>query len=129
MFSIKRNMGKYMTPDGEEGFVYRADGEPSEFPYWGNSKQCKDKVWRPSIHMPKSAARIFLKVKGVRVEKLQGLDYQGALGEGIVGYDGWTSKFKELWDSTLKKEQLGLYGWNSNPWVWVIEFERIDSQK
>ncbi len=79
--------------------------------------------------MPKSAARIFLKVKGVRVEKLQGLDYQGALGEGIVGYDGWTSKFKELWDSTLKKEQLGLYGWNSNPWVWVIEFERIDSQK
>ncbi|WP_050608246.1 hypothetical protein [Clostridium niameyense] len=82
--------------------------------------------WHPSIFMPKVAARIFLKVKEVRIERLQGLDYQGALGEGIIGYDGWTSKFKELWNSTLKKEQLNKYSWNSDPWVWVIEFERIE---
>lgn len=82
------------------------------------------KRWKPSIHMPKKAARIFLRVTNVRVERLQALDYEGAIKEGIkTGYDGWISDFKNLWNSTLKKEQLNMYGWEANPWVWVIEFE------
>ncbi|NFB55931.1 hypothetical protein EXM89_07480 [Clostridium botulinum] len=86
------------------------------------------KRWHPSIHMPKAAARIFLKVVGVRVEKLQALDYEEAIREGIkAGYDGWTSVFKDLWDSTVNKKDIDMYGWNSNPWVWVIEFEKVRS--
>ncbi len=57
--------------------------------------------------MPKTAARIFLKVVGVRAEKLQALDYEEAIREGIkAGYDGWTSVFKDLWDSTVNKKIL-----------------------
>ncbi|ACA47038.1 hypothetical protein HYH96_18155 [Clostridium botulinum] len=87
---------------------------------------CKN-GWQPSLFMPKTAARIFLKVVGVRAEKLQALDYEEAIREGIkAGYDGWTSVFKDLWDSTVNKKDIDMYGWNSNPWVWVIEFEKIE---
>lgn len=84
------------------------------------------KRWRPSIHMPKEAARIFLKVKEVRAERIQDITEDQIQKEGIkeefppLAQD----EFIKLWDSTLKKEQLKEYSWNANPWVWVIEFER-----
>lgn len=100
--------------------------------------------WKPSIHMPKEAARIWLKVTDVRVERLQDIDEDGAVKEGIPwsecrnckapfgcdacageGYDE-IDAFAELWDSTIKKIDLDFYGWNANPWVWVIEFERCE---
>lgn len=100
--------------------------------------------WKPSIHMPKEAARIWLKVTDVRVERLQDIDEDGAVKEGIPwsecrnckapfgcdacageGYDE-IDAFVELWDSTIKKIDLDFYGWNANPWVWVIEFERCE---
>ena len=82
--------------------------------------------WRPSIHMPKRLARIFLKVIGVRVERLQDIAEQGIKAEGIA--EEWPphamDKFQELWDSTTKE-----YKWRLNPWVWVIEFERIEKSE
>ncbi|EHK2355221.1 hypothetical protein KCK31_000640 [Clostridium perfringens] len=79
-----------------EFYGYKADedkaGNPSEF-YEGK--------WRPSIHMPKEAARIFLKVTSVRAERLQDID----------------------------EEQAKKYSWEGNPWVWVIGFKRIESVK
>lgn len=88
--------------------------------------------WHPSIHMPKEAARIWLKCTDVRVERLQEITEIGATKEGCV-YDveyalGNTAKghFKKLWDSTIKKSALDTYGWNASPWVWVIEFERCE---
>ena len=78
--------------------------------------------WRPSIHMPKEAARIFLKVKKVRVERLQDIDDDGVVSEGLKIGD----PFDELWDSTIKKADIDRYGWKTNPWVWVIEFERCE---
>ncbi len=100
--------------------------------------------WKPSIHMPKEAARIWLKVTDVRAERLQDIDEDGAVKEGIPwsecrnckapfgcdacageGYDE-IDAFAELWDSTIKKIDLDFYGWNANPWVWVIEFERCE---
>lgn len=103
--------------------------------------------WKPSIHMPKEAARIWLKVTNVRVERLQDIDEDGAVKEGIPwsecrnckapfgcdacageGYDE-IDAFAELWDSTIKKIDLDFYGWNANPWVWVIEFERCEKPK
>ncbi len=91
--------------------------------------------WKPSIHMPKEAARIFLRVTGVRAERLQDITITGLQEEGILN-DGYISQyaamtttafedFKDLWDSTIKKADLLRYGWAANPWVWVIEFERI----
>ena len=96
--------------------------------------------WKPSIHMPKEAARIWLKVKDVRVERLQDMDWQDALYEGIdmcLEQDMKTGEyifpdenplddFIDLWDSTIKKSDLDRYGWDANPYVWVIEFERCE---
>lgn len=88
--------------------------------------------WHPSIHMPKEAARIWLKVTDVKVERLQEITELGATKEGCV-YDveyalGNTAKghFIELWNSTIKKSDRDRYGWDANPYVWVIEFERCE---
>lgn len=94
--------------------------------------------WKPSIHIPKEAARIWLKVADVRVERLQNITDDGAKAEGANWKNGknvgWEEKmrrtaierFAKIWDSTIKKSDLDHYGWNANPWVWVIEFERCE---
>jgi hypothetical protein len=138
-------------------FWYKADDKP-----W----MSKDLLWKPSIHMPKEAARIWLKVTDVRVERLQEITEAQAQAEGIRGYskdgnlykyavtDDWwidfhnkhrksffggtwwqdmprTAKdaFSYLWNSTIKKSDLTCYGWDANPYVWVIEFERCEKPK
>lgn len=115
-------------------FEYYADGL-HEKDHW---KDKHENIWmhrRPSIHMPKEAARIWLKVTDVRVERLQEITEIGATKEGCV-YDveyalGNTAKghFIEIWNSTIKKSKKSdrdRYGWNASPWVWVIEFERCE---
>jgi len=96
--------------------------------------------WRPSIHMPKEAARIFLRVTGVKVERLQDITTEECHKEGVcekgtsnfgthynpVPYDFSLEKFETLWDSTIKKQYLDIYGWEANPWVWTYEFERVN---
>lgn len=92
--------------------------------------------WKPSIHMPKEAARIWLKVTDVRVERLQDITSEQISREGVeVEYphvlNGEEKRyaFSTLWNSTIKKSDLDRYGWNANPWVWVIEFERCEKPK
>lgn len=103
--------------------------------------------WHPSIHMPKEAARIWLKVTDVRVERLQSITVEGAIREGAEGEKchhtnagafgctdcmntGWIEppqvEFMQIWDSTIKKSDLDRYGWDANPYVFVIEFVKID---
>lgn len=82
--------------------------------------------WHPSIHMPKEAARIWLKVTDVRVERLQDMTDDDAEAEGCFDYTSTALGFPDVWDSTIKKSDLDRYGWNANPWVWVIEFERCE---
>lgn len=84
--------------------------------------------WKPSIHMQKEAARIFLKVKNVLVERLQDIDDEQAKKEGCNDYSSTALGFCCLWDSTIKKSDLDKYGWDANPWVWVIEFERVNAE-
>lgn len=112
-------------------YMYRATDEIS-----GDAK------WHPSIRMPKEAARIWLKVTDVRVERLQKITEDGCIAEGIYpsncrgcnatfgcdtcpheGYDE-VDEFADLWNSTIKKSDLDRCSWDANPWVWVIEFER-----
>ena len=139
--------------DGEKYF-YKADKNTSR-----EEKRLldyNDVKWRPSIHMPKEAARIWLKVTNVRVERLQEIteaqtEEEGFLftppclhrtGENYCDIDGpCGSKIKYcdmsagelfgkvLWDSTIKKSDIDIYGWDVNPWVWVIEFERREKPK
>ena len=82
--------------------------------------------WKPSIHMPKEAARIWLKVTDVRVERLQDMTDDDAEAEGCFDYTSTALGFFDVWDSTIKKSDLNRYGWDANPWVWVIEFERCE---
>lgn len=103
-------------------YMYRATDEIS-----GDAK------WRPSIHMPKEAARIWLKVTDVRVERLQEITADDIRNEGLSSaavHCGDTEialkEWENLWNSTIKKSDLGRYGWNASPWVWVIEFERCE---
>ena len=85
--------------------------------------------WRPSIHMPKEAARIWLRVTDVRVERLQDMTDDDAEAEGCFDYTSTALGFPDVWDSTIKKSDIGRYGWDANPWVWVIEFERCEKPK
>lgn len=162
-----------------DGYVYKAWTEP--FPQPGRYPD-EFMTWHPSIHMPKDAARIFLRVKDVRVERLQNIAKEQAINEGISRlyddlpdeeYCEWTNRvhidkqksdwgwknylwhglygtcgtgnrmsdawefqgssyddpigsFSSLWNSTLPLKQWDKYGWDANPWVWVIEFERVE---
>lgn len=91
-------------------------------------------LWRPSIHMPRWASRITLEVTGVRVERLQELSELDAVAEGLdpvhPGEHKWQTtpfartRYAELWDSLNEKRG---YGWETNPWIWVIEFRRLES--
>lgn len=98
------------------GFVYKADYTCSGYP--ASFVDC----WHPSIHMPKEAARIFLRVTDVRVERLQDCGNMQAKDEGCT----CCSQFARLWDTTIKPADLDRYGWDANPLVWVIEFERCE---
>ena len=91
--------------------------------------------WQPSIRMPKEAARIWLKVTNVRVERLQEISAESALAEGADKYihtnggldENMTiTSFIGIWNSTIKKADLDRYGWDANPYVWTIEFERCE---
>lgn len=117
-------------------FWYKADD---------NSWMPEGLHWKPSIHMPKEAARIWLKVKDVRVERLQECGEGWCIDiekEGIATpqdpilyisddafHDALRMEFQKIWDSTIKKSDLDRYGWGANPWVWVIEFERCEKPK
>ena len=87
--------------------------------------------WKPSIHMPKEAARIWIKVTDVRVERLQDMWASDASKEGLqfnkpTTADEMLQAFAELWNSTIKKSDIDRYGWDANPWVWAIEYERCE---
>lgn len=140
--TVWQKIGYYLDIDGEtkpswyNEFKYVASDEKPETG-WNYS-------WskRPSIHMPKEAARIWLKVTDVRVERLQKCGEGWCIDiekEGVTTpqssilyvsddkyHDALRVEFQKLWNSTIKKHDLDRYGWNANPWVWVIEFERCE---
>lgn len=122
------------------GYIYIASNNRSESD--GNTPL----KWRASIHMPKEAARIFLKITDVRVERLQDITDADCWHEGLSEIDelyleaeryrdggvriveGSPERcaFARLWNSTIKKKDLDCYGWETNPWVFVIEFEKLE---
>lgn len=115
---------------GHSVYYYKADGDLRPEGWRGK--------WEPSIHMPKEAARIWLKVTNVRVERLQEITEDGAKAEGAIDNRGFIHSpeneydsihtarehFIEIWNNTIKKADLDSYGWAANPYVWVTEYER-----
>ncbi len=128
--------------------MYRADCDK----YRLESLKLAKFSWKPSIHMPKEAARIWLKVTDVKVERLQEMKPVDVIKEGAYP-DCWDClntygesgsqccygteeqcsqcdevmmEWEKLWNSTIKKSDLDRYGWDANPYVFVIEFIRID---
>lgn len=111
--------------EAPKGYYYYED--------WQRNDIADVTKWKPSIHMPKEATRIWLKVTDVRVERLQDITSEQISREGVeVEYphvlNGEEKRyaFSTLWNSTIKKSDLNRYGWDANPWVWVIEFERCE---
>ncbi|WP_209435172.1 hypothetical protein, partial [Yersinia pekkanenii] len=129
--------------------VYRADSD--------DGAACIVKRWTPSMHMPRWASRINLLITGVRVERLQDISEQDAMAEGITakeviietryeggghveitaerfffvggddeGYESAEEAFAELWDSIYGQKEGE--SWQANPWVWVINFERMEAK-
>ena len=147
---VRETWGYPISLNSDKQYVFRAD-KIAESGFKNDSH-----IWYPSIHMPKKAARIWLNVTNVRVERLQDItetqtEEEGFLftppclhqtGENYCDIDGpCGSKIKYcdmsagelfgkvLWDSTIKKSDIDIYGWDANPWVWVIEFERCEKPK
>lgn len=108
--------------------IYRADGEFEWENEYGDEQSC----WNPSIHMPRAASRITLEITNIRVERLNDISEQDAMAEGVDGANsdsaqaiGWYEKprraFERLWESIN-----GAGSWAINPWVWVIEFKKVE---
>ncbi|ELJ7525829.1 hypothetical protein AB4H10_003148 [Salmonella enterica] len=137
----------------EAARIYRASCEqrPGDYGLWSipdnaywkphTENEKFEGAWRPSIHMPRWASRILLEITNVRVDRLNSISEQDALSEGIdrerleesqdnydciadhnmTGRPTATGAFKYLWESIYGEEN-----WQVNPWVWVIEFKRVE---
>ena len=149
----KQATGGTAGPGLFDTILYKAD-EPQD-----TTGLMVEERWHPSIHMPKSDARIWLLVKAVRLERLQNIDEDGVVAEGaeslIRGCEhmdysvippescfnthackdciinkGYPELFgKMVWDKTVNPDELALYGWDANPYVWVVEFERMTKRQ
>lgn len=140
-------LGSPSTPDRLSYVFYRADGPVPVQPPLGRAN------WRPSIHMPRWASRITLEITGVRVERIQDITEDDARAEGVAFDSGWEEQcgegytsgegfldyrskddafscrtaadsYRTLWDSLYGGDHRA---WAANPWVWVVEFRRIEA--
>lgn len=129
---VRETWGDMALPGYSPVYAYRADPESGEG--WAVPPGFR---WRPSIHMPRRASRITLEITGVRVERLQDISADDAKDEGISEFiGGWWCEhddaeqiagmtpqegYRHLWERIN-----GPGSWDANPWVWVVEFKRVE---
>lgn len=141
----------YQIRHGGKFITYKADGGLYNYDCSKTGSVATSIIkWKPSIHMPKAAARLFLRVTDIKIERLQDIRYYEVFKEGIKSADVCNSKchnalpcatkqaasecsvidaFKALWNTTIKQSELDQYGWYANPWVLVYEFEVISKDE
>ncbi|EPC6068868.1 hypothetical protein M8U49_06960 [Enterobacter hormaechei] len=115
---VRETWARYNIDQDSHDMAYRAT-PPADWPEEGR--------WRPSIHMPRWASRLMLEITGVRVERLQAItlgDICKEIGCGLYDFRPATYGF-QVWED-LWKSIYGEENWQANPWVWVIEFKRIE---
>lgn len=121
--------------DGGPRYEYRADT---------SAEQSANILWKPSIHMPRIASRITLKVTGVRVERLQDISEEDIEAEGVLACDEWQDYLatwesmqsdeiwietpRQYWEKRWDRINGKKYPWASNPWVWVVEFPQYEKK-
>ncbi len=140
------DIGSYDDGNGyRTHYAYAADfAYGTGFHEYSGDLYIEDEIhWKPPRFMPKAAARIWLEVKNVAITRLQDISVEDCLAEGIeiqfphpkppyislaygkqVLKPAYIDAYQTLWESTIQKKDLPLYGWNANPWVWVYEFGR-----
>lgn len=132
--------GSPSKPDWKSRYVYRADGDMPNV-QWHHVGDSQPVRWTPSIHMPRLASRILLEIIDVRVERLQNITEQQAVAEGVErpenirDVDVWDGAERELFNAMnqprdrfkrLWADINGAESWDANPWVWVVEFKRVE---
>lgn len=130
----------YARSEGVEQ-VLRPDDDHDACVFREGWERSRPGRWRPSIHMPRWAGRILLEITGVRVERLQDISEADAEAEGIapqphhagrwlsehrpaISFPSPVAAFSDLWESIN-----GPGSWDANPWVWAVEFRRVDGAK
>lgn len=170
---VRETWCRWYTPLLGWSYCYKATDQNGNRAPTGPEYDDESEVrpWHPSIHMPREAARLFLRVKCVRAERLQEITTEEICKEGVwieppsivksgakfpadfekrseAQREDWYQstaratyigqcdhiaalhrEWERLWDSTIKPADLPRYGWDVNPWVWVIEFERISKEE
>lgn len=132
-WQISNPLGDILKGEATAEYVYKAGYSKGKRVPISASQESSLGVWKPSIHMPKEAARIFLRVTNVRVERLQDISTEQTLKEGVIQRfpnvnDEYTPDvlrggFIGLWNSTIKDSDYNNYSYKANPWVWVIELK------
>lgn len=133
----RENGTRYLRYAADQSFVEIANDDrgtaDSQWYKITNDQDCMIDRWRPSIHMPKWAARIWLNITAVRVERLREISNLDAKAEGCKASlevqdadcgPEYTLPFHHLWNSIHGVDNPN--AWESNPWVWVVEFERSE---
>ena len=135
---VREGFSQCLDPDGdgmERVYSYRADNINKKIlgAFWGNERSMESHEiagytsWKPSIHMARWASRINLEITNIRVERVQDITHDDAIAEGLIPetmhHGDLVDKWIDLWDSINKSRG---YGWDINPWVWVVEFKRIN---
>lgn len=126
-------------------YLYKANYEDGQEGFWFEQEQenwIDLPKWKPSIHMPKEAARIFLRVTNVRIERLREITTEDCFNEGALTSESYHNFdddlmqpcvpfdfFERLWNSKIKKNELNQYGWDANPYVFAYEFEVISKEE
>lgn len=105
----------------EDPFIYGADLNENGVTKWAAR-------WKPSIHMPRAASRITLEVTDICIERLQDISTEDARAEGYSTMEGPRPWFSRIWDEINARddEKSSNVSWSANPWVWVVEFRRIE---
>lgn len=118
-----------------DGVIYRFDDKPMSYDFWD-----KDTRWKNKLFMPESVARYFIKITAVRAERLQEISEEDCFNEGIIGIAGTVGPaYKVIRDAksfptpreayaALTDKINGKGMWNSNPWVWVYDYELTNKQ-
>lgn len=133
---VRETWAPFERERGQCAVAYFASCEDGSFDYVtseGVIERLAIKRWKPSIHMPRWASRLELEVLDVRVERLHDIDEEDARREGVEHCalhgerpcDAYRARFTSLWD-TINGDRAP---WSSNPWVWRVEFRRLEHDR